>query len=57
MVDFILAGLSAGLFAFVAFFIVSFVIIGLSTGVYHLFASAYGALVEARSSSCREQTA
>ena len=57
MVDFILAGLSAGLFAFAAFFMISFVTLGLSAGVYRLLVSAYRALFEARASHYREQTA
>ena len=57
MVDFILAGLSAGLFAFTAFFMISFVTLGLSTVVYHLLVSAYRALFEARTSHYHEQAA
>ena len=36
MVDYILAGLSAGLCAFVAFFIISFVTLSLLAGIVHL---------------------
>ena len=57
MVDFILAGLCAGLLAFAAFFMISFITLGLSTGVYRLLMSAYRNLFETRASHYHEQTA
>ena len=57
MIDYILAGLSAGLFAFLIFFAVSFVTLGLTTAVVHLIGAAYRFLFAPRTTQYREQTA
>ncbi len=57
MIDFILAGLSAGLFAFCALFVVSFVALGLTTGLVHLVVAAYRGLHSGKPSHYRELTA
>ena len=57
MIDFILAGLSAGLFAFFTLFVVSFVTLGVITGVIHLVAVVYRSLFIDKSSAYQEQTA
>jgi len=56
MVDFILAGLSAGLLAFFALFIISFVTLGVITGVIHLVTAIYRSLVFGKNPAYREQT-
>ncbi|WP_319406462.1 hypothetical protein [uncultured Desulfosarcina sp.] len=56
MIDYILAGLSAGLFAFLTLFIVSFVALSVITGVIHLVAVVYRSLVMGKGSVYREQT-
>lgn len=57
MIDFILAGLSAGLFAFLALFIVSFVTLGLITGAIHLVAVLYRSMFIGKTQHYQEQTA
>jgi hypothetical protein len=41
MIDFILAGLGAGLFAFLMLFVISFVILTITTGLIRLFLMVY----------------
>lgn len=55
MIDFILAGLSAGLFAFLALFVVSFITLGLITGAIHLLAVAYRSLFIGKHEYYQEQ--
>lgn len=55
MIDFILAGLSAGLFAFFALFVVSFVTLGLITGAIHLAAVVYRSLFIGKNEYYQEQ--
>ncbi|BBO69951.1 hypothetical protein DSCA_38810 [Desulfosarcina alkanivorans] len=55
MTDFILAGLSAGLFAFCALFVVSFVVLGLITGAIHVAALVYRNLVSGKNQPYQEQ--
>lgn len=57
MIDFILAGLSAGLFVFITLFIVSFVTLGAVTGVIHLVATVYRNLSGNKSGVYEEQIA
>jgi hypothetical protein len=57
MIDFILAGLSAGLFAFLILFLFSFVALGLTTGLVHLIVAAYRGLQSGKPSHYRELTA
>ena len=57
MIDFILAGLSAGLFAFLILFLFSFVALGLTTGLVHLIVAAYRGLQSGNPSHYRELTA
>ncbi|WP_372682501.1 hypothetical protein [Desulfosarcina sp.] len=57
MTDFILAGLSAGLLAFVALFILSFVTLGLISGMIHLATLAYRSLVFSKTIDYKGQTA
>ena len=57
MIDFILAGLSAGLLAFLALFIISFVTLGLITGVIHLVALVYRSLVFGKTPTYEDQAA
>jgi preprotein translocase subunit SecD len=57
MIDYILAGLSAGLFAFLTLFIFSFVTLSVITGVIHLFSTVYRVLVFGKTQAYREQTA
>ena len=57
MIDFILAGLSAGIIAFVTFFMVSFIILGLFTGIVHLASVIYRSLLVAKPQAFQEQTA
>lgn len=57
MTDFILAGLSAGVFAFLTFFIVSFVTLGVITGAVHLIARAYRSLLFSKPQTYQEQVA
>ena len=57
MIDFILAGLSAGLLAFLALFIISFVTLGLITGVIHLVTLVYRSLVFGKTADYEEQAA
>lgn len=56
MIDFILAGLSAGLFAFFSLFVLSFVTLGLVTGIIHLFALIVRSLLAGKSQYGQEQT-
>ena len=49
MIDFILAGLSAGLFAFCTLFVVSFVTLGVITGVIHWITVVYRSLLADKS--------
>lgn len=56
MIDFILAGLSAGLFTFCALFVVSFVTLGLVTGAIHLVALLFRNLFVGKSRNYQEQT-
>jgi hypothetical protein len=57
MNEFILAGLSAMLLAFVALFIISFVTLGMITGVIHLVARVYRSLVIGKTPAYEEQAA
>ena len=57
MTDFVLAGLSAGLLAFLALFILSFVTLGLITAVIHLVAFVYRSLVFGKTVDCEKQAA
>lgn len=57
MIDFILAGLSAGLFAFLLFFIVSFVTLGMVTVTVQLLAMVYRWVLAIRGHTYQEQTA
>ena len=57
MIEFILAGLSAGLLAFLALFIISFVTLGLITGVIHLVTLVYRSLVFGKTATYEEQAA
>jgi len=57
MTDFILAGLSAGVFAFLTFFIVSFVTLGVITGAIHLVTKAYRSLLFTKTHTYQEQAA
>ena len=57
MIDFILAGLSAGLLAFLTLFVVSFITLGLITGMVHLVSAVYRSLVADKSQPYQEQTA
>ncbi|MDX2452082.1 hypothetical protein [Desulfosarcina sp.] len=57
MIDFILAGLSAGLLAFLTLFIISFVTLGLITGVIHLVTLVYRSLVFGKTATYEEQAA
>lgn len=57
MVDFILAGLSAGLLAFVAFFLISFVTLGITTMVFQLSAIVVDHLANTHKTVFRKQTA
>jgi hypothetical protein len=57
MTDFVLAGLSAGLLAFFALFILSFVTLGLVTGAIHLVAFVYRSLVFGKSVDGEKQAA
>ena len=56
MIDLILAGLSAGLFAFLTCFVISFIALGSMAGVVRLIVLAYRYLVESKPSQYREQT-
>lgn len=57
MIDYILAGLGAGLFAFLTLFIISFITLGVITGLIHLVAAVYRSLVIGKTQTYREQTA
>jgi hypothetical protein len=57
MIDFLLAGLSAGLFAFLALFILSFVALGMVTGSVHLIMAMHRSLFGEKSRDYRGQTA
>lgn len=57
MTDFVLAGLSAGVFAFLIFFVVSFVTLGLITGTVHLVGKAYRSLLFTKTHTYQEQVA
>ena len=57
MIDFILAGLSAGLLAFLALFIISFVTLGLITGVIHWVTLLYRNLIFGKTQAYDEQAA
>jgi hypothetical protein len=57
MTDFVLAGLSAGLVAFLTLFIISFITLGLITGVIHLATFVYRSLVIGKTAAYEEQTA
>jgi hypothetical protein len=57
MVDFILAGLSAGLFAFVAFFLISFVILSVITIVFQLSTIVVDHIAKFHKAGFRRQTA
>jgi hypothetical protein len=56
MIDFILAGLSAGLFAFFSLFVLSFVTLGLVTGVIHVAALIIRSLLGDKNQYGQEQT-
>jgi hypothetical protein len=55
MTDFMLAGLSAGLFTFLALFIISFIALGMITGLIHLVTLAYRSLVVGKTPAYKEQ--
>ena len=55
MIDFFLAGLSAGLFAFLALFIVSFVTLGMVTGSVHLIMALHRTLIGQKPRNYRDQ--
>ena len=57
MIDFILAGLSAGLLAFLALFIISFVTLGLITGVIHWITVLYRNLFFVKTQASEKQAA
>ncbi len=57
MTDFMLAILSAGLLAFLALFIISFVTLGVITGVIHVFTLVYRSLVFGKTVDYEEQAA
>ena len=57
LIDFILAGLTAGFFAFLVLFSLSFVTLGLTTGLVRLVAAAYRGLRGDRPTPYSEQTA
>ena len=57
MTDFMLAGLSAGLFAFLALFIISFIALGMITGVIHLVTLVYRSLVIGKTPAYEKQAA
>ncbi len=57
MTDFILAGLSAGLLAFLTLFIISFVTLGVITGIIHLITLVYRSLVFGKTVDYEEQAA
>ncbi len=57
MIDFILAGLSAGLLAFLALFIISFFTLCLITGVIHLVTHVHRSLVFGKTATYEEQAA
>ncbi|MCB2148666.1 MAG: hypothetical protein KQI81_19460 [Deltaproteobacteria bacterium] len=57
MIDYILAGLGAGLFAFLTLFIISFITLGVITGLIHLVAAVYRSLVIGKTQTYREQIA
>lgn len=57
MTDFILAGLSAGLLAFLTLFIISFVTLGVITGIIHLITLVYRSLVLGKTVDYEEQAA
>lgn len=57
MIDFIIAGLSAGLLAFLALFIISFVTLGLITSIIHWVTLLYRNLVFGKTQSYEEQAA
>ena len=57
MIDFIFAGLSAGLLAFLALFIISFFTLCLITGVIHLVTHVHRSLVFGKTATYEEQAA
>ena len=57
MTDFILAGLSAGLLAFLTLFMISFVTLGVITGVIHLITLVYRSLVFGKTVDYEEEAA
>jgi hypothetical protein len=57
MVDFILAGLSAGLIAFVTFYVFSFLFLGLIFGSARLVETFIHHLMQTKAPAYREQTA
>ena len=56
MVDFILAGLSAGLFAFVVFFLTSFAILGVIMMVFQLSIIVVDYIANTHKAGFRKQT-
>ena len=57
MTDFILAGLSAGLLAFMALFIISFVTLGMVSGIIHVATLVYRSLVFGKTADYEKQAA
>lgn len=57
MNEFIIAGLSAGLLAFLALYIISFIALGMITGVIHLVTLVYRSLGIGRPPAYEEQSA
>lgn len=57
MNEFIIAGLSAGLLAFLALYIISFIALGMITGVIHLVSLVYRSLGIGRPPAYEEQSA
>ena len=57
MTDFILAGLGAGLLAFLVLFILSFFTLGVITGIIHVVTLVYRSLVFGKTATYEEQAA
>ena len=57
MIDLILIGMSLGMIAFAAFFVLSFVLLGLITAAVNLYATMLQGFTVTRTSGYREQAA
>lgn len=57
MIDFILAGLSAGLLTFLALFVASFLVLGLTFGIVHLFVMVLYGLQDDKATVYQKQSA